>query len=50
MSIFETIDFDLAKELRREIMEFFEFTWPRIAFFLSDRVNDNFQLILVGLR
>lgn len=35
--------FDSAKEFRREIMEFFEFTWPQIAMSVTDHINDNFQ-------
>lgn len=35
--------FESAKEFRREIMGFFEVTWPQIASSLTDRINDNFQ-------
>ncbi len=35
--------FESAKEFRREIMEFFEITWPQIAMGSTDRINDNFQ-------
>jgi len=35
--------FESAKEFRREIMEFFDTTWPQIAMVSTDRINDNFQ-------
>jgi transposase len=35
--------FESAKEFRREITRFFEFTWPQIALSMTDRINDNFQ-------
>lgn len=35
--------FESAKEFRREIMNFFEITWPQIALSSTDRINDNFQ-------
>lgn len=35
--------FESAKEFRREIMDFFEITWPQIAWTSTDRINDNFQ-------
>jgi transposase len=35
--------FESAKEFRREIMGFFEITWPQIARASTDRINDNFQ-------
>lgn len=35
--------FESAKEFRREIMNFFEHTWPQIAMASIDRINDNFQ-------
>jgi transposase len=35
--------FESAKEFRREIMGFFEITWPQIALSSIDRINDNFQ-------
>jgi transposase len=35
--------FESAKEFRREIMKFFDITWPQIAWASTDRINDNFQ-------
>ena len=35
--------FESAKEFRREIMSFFEITWPQIAMNSTDRINDHFQ-------
>lgn len=35
--------FESAKEFRREIMNFFEITWPQIARASTDRINDSFQ-------
>jgi transposase len=35
--------FQSAKEFRREITDFFEVTWPKIAMSYVDRINDNFQ-------
>lgn len=35
--------FTSAKDFRRDIMDFFEITWPRIAMPMTDRINDNFQ-------
>jgi transposase len=37
--------FESAKEFRRSIMEFFDVTWPKIAMSMTDRINDNFQLL-----
>jgi transposase len=41
--------FASAKDFRREIMAFFEVTWPRIASSMTDRINDNFQTLLPTL-
>lgn len=35
--------FTSAKEFRKEITNFFEVTWPKIAMSSIDRINDNFQ-------
>jgi transposase len=35
--------FKSAKEFRKEITNFFEITWPKIALSSVDRINDNFQ-------
>lgn len=35
--------FKSAKEFRKEITNFFEVTWPKIALSSVDRINDNFQ-------
>ena len=37
--------FESAKEFRRSIMEFFDVTWSKIAMSMTDRINDNFQLL-----
>ncbi|MEI6806773.1 MAG: IS630 family transposase [Myxococcaceae bacterium] len=37
--------FASAKEFRREIMNFFEVTWPKIALSQIDRINDNFETL-----
>ena len=37
--------FESAKEFRREIMGFFEVTWPKIAPSMVDRINDNFETL-----
>jgi transposase len=39
------IFFESAKEFRQSIMEFFDVTWPKIAMSMTDRINDNFQLL-----
>jgi transposase len=35
--------FQSAKEFRRDILAFFEKTWPEISHSMTDRINDNFQ-------
>ena len=35
--------FESVKEFRREIIDFFNATWPIIAMSMTDRINDNFQ-------
>jgi hypothetical protein len=37
--------FESGKEFPREIMRFFQMTWPQIAMSSVDRINDNFQRI-----
>lgn len=37
--------FQTAKEFRATILEFFEVTWPKIAYDMVDRINDNFQML-----
>jgi len=37
--------FESAKEFRKEIMDFFEITWPQISQSMTSRINDNFQII-----
>jgi transposase len=37
--------FHSVQEFRTAIMEFFEVTWPEIAFDQIDRINDNFQML-----
>lgn len=34
-----------AKEFRKEIMDFFEITWPQISQSMTSRINDNFQIL-----
>ena len=35
--------FGSAQEFKRDIRNFFDVTWPHIAWAMRDRVNDNFQ-------
>ena len=37
--------FHSAKEFREAIMNFFRITWPQIAFSMTSRINDNFQIL-----
>lgn len=37
--------FHSAKEFRKVILEFFDFTWPNIAQSMVDRINDNFETL-----
>tara|TARA_B110000046_G_C12948065_1_gene378875 strand:+ start:249 stop:1277 length:1029 start_codon:yes stop_codon:yes gene_type:complete len=37
--------FQSAKDFREEILAFFNTTWPKIAHSMTDRINDNFQII-----
>jgi transposase len=37
--------FSSPKQFRREIMNFFEVTWPKISLSLRDRINDNFEIL-----
>ena len=37
--------FHSAQEFRKEIAEFFDITWPKIAHSMVDRINDNFQTL-----
>lgn len=37
--------FATAKEFRETIMHFFNDTWPKIACYMSSRINDNFQIL-----
>ena len=34
-----------AKEFKKEIMNFFKITWPKIAMSMTGRINDNFQIL-----
>ncbi|MGV8949407.1 MAG: IS630 family transposase [Candidatus Paracaedibacter sp.] len=37
--------FESAGEFKKEIMNFFDVTWPQIAQDMVDRINDNFQIL-----
>lgn len=37
--------FKNAQDFRKAILEFFTHTWPKIALSMTDRINDNFQVI-----
>ena len=37
--------FTSAQEFRREIMAFFNTTWPQISNVMRNRINDNFQTL-----
>ena len=37
--------FTSAKQFRKEIMNFFEVTWPKISLSMRDRINDNFEIL-----
>ena len=39
--------FESAQEFRRDIRYFFDVTWPKIAWTMRDRVNDNFQRLQI---